>query len=33
MEWSWMYKRDIERNGDREEINWNDISNQNNWYE
>ena len=30
MEWNWMYKRDIERNGDGEEINWNDISNQNN---
>ena len=33
MEWNWMYKRDIERNGDREEIDWNGISNQNNWYE
>ena len=27
MEWNWMYKRDIEWNGDREEINWNGISN------
>ena len=27
IEWNWMYKRDIERNGDREEIDWNDISN------
>ena len=27
IEWNWMYKRDIEWTGDREEINWNDISN------
>ena len=27
IEWNCMYKRDIEWNGDREEISWNDISN------
>ena len=27
IEWDWMYKRDTEWNGDREEISWNDISN------
>ena len=26
-EWNRMYKRDIEWNGDREEIGWNNISN------
>ena len=33
IKWNWMYKRDIEWDGDREEIDWNDMSNFNNWYE